>query len=190
MGQRQRFARPTTMEGIMNGKTLSICMVATILCLGCEEEKKVIDVDTLPEGTGTGTAGTGEFTYHEVVTSSSCPEEIGGHAIPGEGDEWDGTLSTEQEEGLFRMMFAGTSGDPGFQIDGGIDGDDSFRVGGTYYYVPTDVTFVQLMDGKFVGGTDEMEGRSKIRVQSNLTPGDATDRIDCELRIDFEATRI
>ena len=55
--------------------TITICMVASILCLGCEEEKQVIDVDSLPEGTGTGTAGTGDFSYHEVITSSSCPAE-------------------------------------------------------------------------------------------------------------------
>ena len=142
----------------------------------------VIDVDSLPAGNAAGTAGTGTFDYNEVISSTDCPATASGVTLPVETDMWSTTATLVQEEGYLKMTLDGATGRPGFMMDGGIFWHGNYRIGGTYYYSGTSVTFINLMDGRFTDGVDSFEGTTTIRVQ-------ATDLTDCEIKVDFTGTR-
>lgn len=164
-------------------RTKSLAALATVALLASSCGKDVIiDVDTLPAGNAAGTAATGSFSYNEVVTSSDCPSTAVGVALPTEASTWSSTATLTQNEGYLRMDVDSGSGRPGYMLDGGIFWHGNFRVGGTYFFSGTSVTFINLMDGRFVDGVDNFEGTTTIRVQ-------ATDGTDCEIKVEFTGSR-
>ena len=163
-------------------KALAALAVMALVLTSCGKDV-IIDVDSLPAGNAAGVAGSGTFDYNEVISSSDCPATAAGVALPVEGDTWGPTSATLlQDEGYLKMTLDGASGRPGFAMDGGIFWHGNFRIGGTYYYSGTSVTFINLMDGRFTDGVDGFEGTTTIRVQ-------ATDTTDCELKVEFTGTR-
>lgn len=171
-------------------KALTLLAVAVLLSTGCSKEPDPIDPNTLPPGDATGTGHTGEFTYSEVVTSSSCPDRWEDVDLPREGSTRSVTVSAEQDDGYFRILFPDLGSDPGAILDGGIDRDGTFRIGGDYYCTGTpEVIFVHLMDGEFRGGMDEIEGHARIGVTVVNEPSDPEVAMECELRVEFEASR-
>jgi hypothetical protein len=162
-------------------KTLAALAAVALVVTSCGKDV-IIDVDSLPAGNAAGVAGSGTYDYNEVISSSDCPATAAGVTLPVEGDTWSTTATLLQDEGYLKMDLGGATGRPGFAMDGGIFWHGNFRVGGTYYYSGTSVTFINLMDGRFTDGVDGFEGTTTIRVQ-------ATDTTDCELRVEFTGTR-
>jgi hypothetical protein len=164
-------------------------LVLVLGASGCGQDV-IIDVDQLPEGNAIGSSGTGEFAYQEVVTKSSCPAEgPGGIALPQETDTWSTTATLAQVNGYFMMEVDPGGGRPGFMLDGGIFWYGNFRVGGTYWWREPGsypgIKMVNLMDGRFVDGVDEIKGSTKIRIMEETE----TDPLDCEITVAFTGQR-
>jgi hypothetical protein len=162
-------------------KLLAALATVALLASSCGKDV-IIDVDTLPAGNAAGTAATGAFSYNEVVSSTDCPSTAVGVALPTEASTWSSTATLTQNEGYLRMDVDSGSSRPGYMLDGGIFWHGNFRVGGTYFFSGTSVTFINLMDGRFVDGVDNFEGTTTIRVQ-------ATDGTDCEIKVEFTGSR-
>jgi len=161
--------------------TLAALAAMALVITSCGKDV-IIDVDSLPTGNAAGNAASAVYDYNEVISRSDCPATAAGVALPVETDTWTSTATLTQEEGYLKMDLAGALGRPGFMMDGGIFWHGNFRIGGTYYYSGTSVTFINLMDGRFTDGVDGFEGWTTIRVQ-------ATDATDCEMRVEFTGTR-
>ncbi|MBW2262404.1 MAG: hypothetical protein JRG91_10565 [Deltaproteobacteria bacterium] len=161
--------------------TLAALAAMALVVTSCGKDV-IIDVDSLPAGNAAGVAASGTFDFNEVISSSDCPATAAGVTLPVETDTWTSTATLLQDEGYLKMDLAGGSGRPGFAMDGGIFWHGNFRLGGTYYYSGSSVTFINLMDGRFTEGVDGFEGTTTIRVQ-------ATDSTDCELTVEFTGTR-
>ncbi len=159
-------------------------LVIVLAMAGCGQDV-VINVDELPTGNALGTSASGEFSYVEVVTDTSCPTTAAGIALPALGDTWTTTATLTQADGYFLMEVDGGSGRPSFMIDGGIFWYGNFRIGGTYYFsAPAEtLTFINLSDGRFLEQcVDSYKGTTRIRV----TASDA----DCEIVVAYTGDRV
>jgi len=170
-------------------RTMPLALVsALVLMLSSCGKDVTINVNDLPCGNGFGSSATGTFTYTEVVTKSTCPESAGGVALPQEGDTWETTANLVHgpptlDEGCFMMTLEDHGSHPEFVLDGGMYWYGNFRIGGSHFWDSgEDVTFINLVDGRFVDGVDDVEGTTQIRVQG-------PDDLDCEITVKFNATR-
>jgi hypothetical protein len=170
-------------------KNLAALAALVLLCWSCGKDV-IIDVDSLPAGNAQGSAAAGTFLYNEVVTESSCPATASGVALPDVGVSWGTTVTVAQSEGYYSMYFAPSGGrnptpDSTHPWDGGIYWHGNFRIGGTYFFPDgstSNVTFINLVDGRYTVGVDQFEGWTTVRVQ-------AADGTDCEIKVDFTGTR-
>jgi hypothetical protein len=164
--------------------TLACFLAIVVSCSGEDSGKDdPIDVDHLPEGDATGTAASGSFDYDEVIVSSTCPATAAGVALPAVTGTWSTVVRVIQLEGDLGFEFEDASGRRAFEMDGGIFGDRTFRIGHTDFFDDSiSVTFIRLMDGEFSEGMDAFEGSMIVRVV-------ATDGTDCRLGVDLSGTR-
>ncbi len=171
-------------------RSMALALAFTALVFSSCGQDVVINVDDLPTGNAIGSAGSGTFNYYEVVKKSTCPAEYDGTALPQETDTWTSTVAVEQTEGYFGMDLEPASGRSGYAIDGGIFWYGNYRIGGTYWWrdpgARSGIKFINLMDGRFVDGVNDMKGETKIRVMEETE----TDPLDCEITVAFTAERI
>jgi hypothetical protein len=169
----------------MTRSTILAVPFAAVIALGGCGQDVVINVDELPQGNATGTAGSGVFTYSQVVEDSSCPDTYEGLDLSPDAWEITGqTIEVEQDEGYFKLDFED------YFFDGGIFWYGNFRVGGTYRLREsgsghTAIKAVNLVDGRFVDGVDDMKGTIQVRLMEEGTE----EGLDCDVTVKFFATR-
>lgn len=167
---------------------LATALVTVLAFSGCGQDV-VIDVDNLPTGNAEGNSGSGVFTYSEVVKRSSCPETHNGVTLPQKTDVWDSTVTLQQDYGYYKMTIEPSGDRPGYEMDGGIFWYGNYRIGGTYWWLEPGaypgIKFINLNDGRYVDGVNDIEGETVIRVMED----GVEDGLDCEITVVYTGQR-
>src|SRR5512134_3137938 len=138
-------------------------------------------VTNLPPGDGTGTAATGRYSMESVTTGcdGSCAIEVDGfvYSACDIGARQDEDAEVTQTDGALAIDVEDS--DYVSQLDGGIDADGSFEVGGLVTQQGGEITITARSIGVLTGNT--MIGTARLWIKGM--------GLDCDVDVDVEGTR-
>ena len=138
-------------------------------------------VTTIPPGDATGSAATGSYVLESITTScdGDCVTEVEGfpYSACDVGTRLDAHAEVTQDEGALTIDV--DDSDYVSRLEGGIDADGRFEVGGLRTQYGGEVRITARSIGTIGGGTVTSEGRLLVAGMG----------LDCRIGVDATGTR-
>jgi hypothetical protein len=158
--------------------------LALALLVSCGGDASDLDADAvtnLPPGDATGTAASGSYRMESVTTAcgGDCSTTVDGflYSACDVGTRLDDTARVTQDSGALQIDV--DDNDCVSRLDGGLNSDGSYDVGGLRTQLGGQITITARGQGVFAG--DTMSGTARLRVTGR--------GLDCVIETDVDGER-